>query len=48
MVSIVEPWWAGLCAPPFDYAQGDNVLEAKTNCHPRLCRAADGVLIKLN
>ena len=23
MVSSVEPWWAGLCARPFDGAQGD-------------------------
>ncbi|SDP96526.1 hypothetical protein SAMN05428975_4258 [Mucilaginibacter sp. OK268] len=24
MLSSVEAWWAGLCAPPFDGAQGDN------------------------
>jgi len=26
MVSSVEPCWAGLCAPPFDGAQGDSLL----------------------
>jgi len=24
MLSSIEAWWAGLCAPPFDGAQGDN------------------------
>jgi hypothetical protein len=26
MLSSVEAWWAGLCALPFDGAQGDNPL----------------------
>jgi hypothetical protein len=27
MLSSVEAWWAGLCARPFDGAQGDIPLE---------------------
>jgi len=26
MLSSVEAWWAGLCALPFDGAQGDNLF----------------------
>ena len=26
MLSSVEAWWAGLCALPFDGAQGDSPL----------------------
>jgi hypothetical protein len=26
MLSSVEAWWAGLCAQPFDGAQGDTPL----------------------
>ena len=41
MVSSVEPWWAGLYAPPFDGAQGDtpffslwSVLSTHHTFHP--------------
>ena len=30
MLSSVEAWWAGLCALPFDGAQGDNPTPIST------------------
>jgi hypothetical protein len=34
MLSSVEAWWAGLCALPFDGAQGDTLLLNTINVSP--------------
>jgi hypothetical protein len=34
MLSRVEAWWAGLCALPFDVAQGDTRLSALSEVYP--------------
>jgi len=32
MLSFIEAWWAGLCALPFDGAQGDTLSQSFGSC----------------